>query len=78
MLISMLAWLVLKLVSMLTWLNVLDAQGDLFLHEVFLLQVFLFNTIIIFLVEIGLCFPLFWLFARILWSPSPFVFSTSI
>ncbi len=39
---------------MLTWVNMLDAQGDLFLDEVFLLQVFLLKTI---LVEIGLCFP---------------------
>ncbi len=35
----MLSWLA----SLLNWVNILDTQGDLFLDEVFLLQVFLFS-----------------------------------
>jgi hypothetical protein len=47
-LISMLNWLNLMLgwlALMLTWVNMLDAQGDLFLDKVFLLLVFLFNSL---------------------------------
>jgi hypothetical protein len=38
-LVPMLSWLAL----LLNWVNMLDTQGDLFLDEVFLLEVFLFS-----------------------------------